>query len=177
MFSDPGYERLELKHSRLVVPWNWQREVHVRDQVGGSIAAAKTARVRPLIAFGRDYSKGGEKRLPSLRAYRKMFRAFRAEYPHVREFSPWNEANHAGQPTYRKPRAAARFYNFVRASCRRCTIVAADVLTRATWCRGSSSSSAGRSSRDLGPAQLQGRQRRRLMAHARCSRPSRARSG
>ncbi len=128
MFSDPAYERLELKHSRLVVPWNWQREPHVLSQVDAWMAGARTAGVRPLIAFGRDYSRGGEKRLPSLRAYRKMFRAFRKRFPDVREFSAWNEANHAGQPTYRKPRRAAQFYNYMRASCRSCTIVAADVL-------------------------------------------------
>ena len=138
MFVDPAYERLGLEHSRLVVPWNWHRELHVRSHVDAWLTAAKTAGVRPLIAFGRDYSRGGEKQLPSLRAYRKMFRAFRARYPHVREFTPWNEANHAGQPTYRKPRAAARFYNFMRTSCRRCTIVAADVLDSSnmvTWIR------------------------------------------
>jgi hypothetical protein len=128
MFADPAYQRLGMEHSRLVVPWNWQREPHVLMQVDAWMAAARTAGVRPLVAFGRDYSKGGEKRLPSMRAYRRMFRAFRARYRHVREFSPWNEANHAGQPTAKRPRRAAQFYNYVRTSCRRCTIVAADVL-------------------------------------------------
>jgi hypothetical protein len=49
----------------------------------------------------------------------------------VRDYSPWNEINHQSQPTFRKPRAAARFYNVVRANCRGCTIIAADVLDQA----------------------------------------------
>ena len=43
-------------------------------------------------------------------------------------YSPWNEANHRAQPTYKRPGRAAAFYGVVRKLCRGCTIVAADVL-------------------------------------------------
>jgi hypothetical protein len=46
----------------------------------------------------------------------------------VRQFEPWNEANHQSQPTARRPELAASYYNVVRSRCRGCTIVAADVL-------------------------------------------------
>ncbi len=42
--------------------------------------------------------------------------------------SPWNEASHVTQPTYRYPRRAARYYLATKRVCRTCTIVAADVL-------------------------------------------------
>ncbi len=42
--------------------------------------------------------------------------------------NPWNEANHRSQPTFKNPKRAAQFYNVVRANCRGCKIVAADVI-------------------------------------------------
>ena len=41
---------------------------------------------------------------------------------------PWNEANHRSQPTFKNPKRAAQYYNIVRANCRGCKIVAADVI-------------------------------------------------
>ena len=128
MFSDPAYRALGLKHARLVLSWDWYRDPYLRDRTDAWMAAARAAHVRPLIAFNRNYRKGGDRHLPSLRAYRKGFKAFRVRYPEVRDFSAWNEANHASQPTFRKPRAAARYYNALRVLCRKCKIVAADVL-------------------------------------------------
>jgi hypothetical protein len=49
----------------------------------------------------------------------------------VRAYVPWNEINHFTQPTYRNPKAAARFTRLVRRNCRGCTVVAADILDRA----------------------------------------------
>ncbi len=46
----------------------------------------------------------------------------------MRDYSAWNEANHTSQPTSKKPKMAARYYNAMRQDCRSCTIVAADVL-------------------------------------------------
>ena len=42
--------------------------------------------------------------------------------------SPWNEANHRSQPTFKNPKRAAQYYNVVRANCRGCKIIAADVI-------------------------------------------------
>jgi hypothetical protein len=50
----------------------------------------------------------------------------------VREFGAFNEANHSSQPTWRSPRAAAKYfrvmYRAVKRRCRSCTVVALDVL-------------------------------------------------
>jgi hypothetical protein len=49
----------------------------------------------------------------------------------VRAYVPWNEINHFTQPTYRDPKAAARFTQIVRRNCRGCKVVVADILDRA----------------------------------------------
>jgi polysaccharide biosynthesis protein PslG len=132
MFSDPAFRVLDVKHSRLTLAWDWNKDPYTIALTDQWMAAARAAGVRPLIAFNRNWRKGGEKVLPSMRAYRRSFRAFRGRYPDVRDFSAWNEANHPSQPTFNRPRAAARFYNAMRSSCPRCRIVAADVLDSRT---------------------------------------------
>jgi hypothetical protein len=128
MFSDSHFLRLGVTHSRLLLPWDWYRDPFAVAETDGWMRAARTAGVKPLVAFNRTWREGGDRRLPSLTLYKKSFRLFRARYPEVREFSAWNEANHSLQPTAHKPRAAARFFNAMRRGCRSCTIVAADVL-------------------------------------------------
>ena len=55
-------------------------------------------------------------------------RAFLAAYPQVRLITPWNEANHAAEPTAGRPDRAAAYYNAARRACAACTLVAADVI-------------------------------------------------
>jgi hypothetical protein len=61
-------------------------------------------------------------------AFRAAFRAFRARWPQVRVFAPWNEVNHDSQPTWDAPRRAAEYYNVVREECGGCTVLAGDLL-------------------------------------------------
>jgi hypothetical protein len=130
-FADPAFKALKLKSTRLTLAWDWHKDPAVVAQTDLWVAAARSARVRPLIAFNRNWRSNGHRVLPSLRAYRTSFRKFRARYPHVRDFSAWNEANHSTQPTARRPRRAAQYYNALRRACGRCTVVAADVLDSA----------------------------------------------
>jgi hypothetical protein len=93
------------------------------------LTAARASGVRPFVTF--SHSRRSPRTLPSPNQFKREFKAFRKRYPFVREYAPWNEINHQSQPTFRKPKAAARFYNVVRANCRGCTVVAADVLDQA----------------------------------------------
>jgi hypothetical protein len=129
MFSAPAFKKLGVKHSRLVLAWDWYRDPHTVWQTDQWMAAARAAGVRPLVAFNRNWgARNGHRKLPSIRLYRKSLRLVRERYPFVRDFSAWNEANHSTQPTSRKPRMAARYYNAMRKDCRGCKVVAADVL-------------------------------------------------
>ena len=128
-FHDPLFRQLGFRYARLIVPWDALRVPSERASVDAWLANARATGTRPFIAF--NHSRIAPRKLPSAAQFRREFRAFRQRYPFVKDFSPWNEINHQSQPTFRKPRAAAGFYNIVRAACRGCTIVAADVLDQA----------------------------------------------
>ena len=126
-YQDPGMRKLRLKAARLALPWDWHKDPYQVAQADAWVAAVRTARMRPLITFNRNWRRSGKRQIPSLRAYRRSFRKLRVRYPHVREFSPWNEPNAVEQPFFRKPARAARYFNAMRSACRRCTVLAGDV--------------------------------------------------
>ncbi len=128
MFSSSAFTKLGVRHSRLVLAWDWYRDPHAVYQADVWMQQAQAAGVRPLVAFNRNWRSNGHRKLPSLTLYRKSFRLVRERYPWVTDYSAWNEANHSSQPTSKKPYMAARYYNAMRKDCRTCTIVAADVL-------------------------------------------------
>ena len=125
-FGHPLFKQLNLKHARLIVPWDALHVSFDRVAVDAWLNSARASGIRPLVSF--SHSRVHPRRLPSVSQFRRAFRAFRKEYPWVREYSPWNEANHQSQPTYHRPRWAARYYNIVRSACPKCTVVALDVL-------------------------------------------------
>jgi hypothetical protein len=125
-FDDPLFQGLGFRYVRLIVPWDALTRADQTAEVDAWLTRARANGARPFIAFG--HSHVSPRKLPSTNEFRRQFEAFRNRYPWVREYSPWNEVNHKSQPTFRKPRTAARFYNVVRARCPGCTIVAADVL-------------------------------------------------
>jgi hypothetical protein len=125
-FSNVAFQRLHVGYARLVVPWD-VRKVRIDRRITASwLAGAQASKIRPLISF--THSRVHPRKLPSPGLFKREFKAFRKTYPWIRDYSPWNEANHKSQPTFRKPKVAARYYNVVRANCRSCTIVALDVL-------------------------------------------------
>lgn len=128
-FSQPLFKDLNFRYARLIVPWDALRRPDELARVDAWLAAARLSRIRPLVTF--NHSRVNTRKLPSTSQYKREFKSFRSRYPFVRDYSPWNEINHQSQPTFRKPKAAAGFYNIVRANCRGCTIVAADVLDQA----------------------------------------------
>jgi hypothetical protein len=128
-FSQPLFKDLNFRYARLIVPWDALRRPDDLARIDAWLAAAQVSGIRPLVTF--EHSRVNVRKLPSTGQYKREFKAFRKRYPFVRDYSPWNEINHQSQPTFRKPKAAARFYNVVRANCRGCTIVAADVLDQA----------------------------------------------
>ena len=129
MFSDPRFKALRIDKARLVTAYDATRVGFERDLVEVWLRAARSAGVEPLITFG--HSRVKPKRLPSVAEFRSAFRAFRTRYPDVRLYAPWNEINHASQPTSDAPKRAAEYYNVVKAECPDCTVLAGDVLDQA----------------------------------------------
>ncbi|HEX6712276.1 MAG TPA: PKD domain-containing protein [Thermoleophilaceae bacterium] len=128
-FNDPNFQVLRLRYARLVSPWN--AIFTEPDRLDAWLQGARAHGIRPLVAF--EHARGqvcpGKHCVgPSVGQFKRAWRAFHAKYPWVRDISPWNEVNSATQPTGKRPDLAASYYNVVRARCRGCTIVAADLL-------------------------------------------------
>jgi hypothetical protein len=126
MFTDSRFGDLNIRHARINVSWDalqsdWQREALDR-----WMAAARRARVQPLVSFG--HSRTNRRQLPTPERYTYEFRLFRKRYPWVRTFATWNEANHCGEPTCNRPRLVAAYYRKLRRECRTCTILAVELL-------------------------------------------------
>ena len=130
-FSQPLITQLQEKRSRIVPPWNVAlQRGHARD-LDAWLNTARAARIEPLISFSQSVGSRCPRKpckLPTVREFTRAFRAFRRRWPSVRVVSPWNEANHRSQPTFKNPKRAAQYYNVVRKLCRGCKIVAADVI-------------------------------------------------
>ena len=126
MFADERFRALGIEHARLVVPYDAVARRTERELVDVWLAEAARAGVEPFITFG--HSRARPEKLPSVAEFRAAFEAFRERYPAVTVYAPWNEINHASQPTARSPRRAAEFYNVVKGDCEGCTVLAGDVL-------------------------------------------------
>ena len=100
---------------------------------GSAGAQAHRRRAADLVLRRRSARRARRSRASCRRSrqYTKAFKAFRKRWPQVKVISPWNEANHRSQPTFKNPKRAAQYYNVVRKYCRGCKIVAADVIDEA----------------------------------------------
>lgn len=131
MFTNPLFTDLGIKRSRYFPSWDVALKPEEAGWLDQWYGAATAAGVEPLISFNVALGSACPKRpckLPTVRQYTKAFDAFRERWPGIKVISPWNEANHRSQPTFKNPKRAAQFYNVVRKKCRGCKIVAADVI-------------------------------------------------
>ena len=125
MWQDPRFAQLDIRQVRLLVSYD--------NVLSGDFSRydewmyAAHARGADVLLTIQHHSRHPE-RLPTFAQYRRTIRVLRARYPWVRTMSAWNEANHQSQPTYRRPRRAAQYFNIMREECSDCTVVAADVL-------------------------------------------------
>jgi PKD repeat protein len=128
-FTDPNFRVLGLRYGRLVSPWNAIFTEPAR--LDAWMQAARADGIRPLISFEHTRGQvcpGRHCKGPTVARYKRAWKAFHKKYPWVKDISPWNEVNSATQPTGKRPDLAAAYYNVVRANCRGCTIVGADLL-------------------------------------------------
>lgn len=140
LFDDPRLRRLGIEHVRLVVPWDAGLRGHAATDRW--LDEARADGFTPLVAFVHaDGSRCPDDpcEAPSEREFERAFEGFRERWPHVREFSTWNEPNHASQPLARRPELAATHWRTIRRHCRGCTVLAAGIVADRTaprWVRG-----------------------------------------
>jgi hypothetical protein len=134
IFDQPYFRAANFKRVRYFVPWNVMTNHGLRLQARWFVVRARQTGHRVFLHLSSHDLRIKQARLPSVRRYssrvRRLVRYFRRLG--VREFGAFNEANHSSQPTWRSPRAAAKYfrvmYRAVKRRCRSCTVVALDVL-------------------------------------------------
>ncbi len=143
MFDDPLFDQMGAKHARLVVSWNVATARN--DEINRVIHYLQLAQLRgvtPLVTFEhargdaticnrRKNRKKAQCKLPTAKQYEKSLRAFKKLFPQVRNVVAWNEINHFTQPTYKSPKAAAKFTTIARKVFKGGTVVVADILDQA----------------------------------------------
>lgn len=142
-FDQPLWQNLKLKRVRYIVPWDFYKgDGQAEATTFMNAARAKNQDVLVMFTARRGcysngrYSKSSACRAPSKSAYTTAFKKFKAAFPWVKTYAPWNEANHVSQPTAKNPKRAADYYAALRANCKGCKILAADVLDQSnvrTW--------------------------------------------
>jgi hypothetical protein len=136
MFDQPSWQALKLKKVRYIVSWDYAKQGFEHAEVSAFMNAAHAHKQDVLVEFnahrgcftGTKYKKSKVCKAPSAKAYKAAVKGFRKEFPYVKTFAPWNEVNHVSQPTFKKPQLAARYYKAMKSVCKKCTVMAADVL-------------------------------------------------
>jgi hypothetical protein len=139
VFADTTWQSLKLKRIRYLVPWDYAKHAGQKAEVDYYMARAHELKQDVLVTFtarrgcysakGR-YSKSKACRAPSVKKYTKAFKAFDKKFPWVKTYSAWNEINHKSQPTFKKPKLAAQYYNALRKTAKKgkYRVMAADLL-------------------------------------------------
>jgi hypothetical protein len=136
VFGDAHWKPLKLKRARYVVPWDYAKVPYQHGAVTAFMDRAHAAKQDVLVEFSarsgcfvnNRYKKSKACKAPSVSAYKKSVKAFRKEFPYAKTFAPWNEINHVSQPTYKSPKLAVKYWKAMKSSCKKCTILAADLL-------------------------------------------------
>ena len=126
MFSDERFTTLGIKHARLAISWDALTVPWQVAELDEWLAGAEAAGVVPLISF--MHSRTRSRVLPTPLRLKREFRKLRLRYPWVTTFATWNEANHCGEKTCRRPSLVAGYYRALRSECRSCTILAPEML-------------------------------------------------
>ena len=166
-FDQPLWQNLGLKRVRYIVPWDYYKGDGAAE-AASFLNAARAKNQDVLVMFtarrgcysNGKYSKSSACRAPSKAAYTTAFKKFKAAFPWVKTYAPWNEANHVSQPIAKNPKRAADYYAALRANCKGCKILG---RRRARPEHGHELAEAlhpllEEQGPRLGPAQLQGRQ-------------------
>ena len=140
MFDSARWQSLKLKRTRVIVPWDWNKNAAETAYFTDYMNRARAARQQVLVSFtahsgcwnGKRYSRSRACRAPSAKAYRSSFRKFDNAFPWVKTYSAWNEINHVSQPTFKKPGLAVRYYHVLSkdARKRKFKVMAADMLKK-----------------------------------------------
>ena len=130
IFDDAKFQDLKVKKVRYFIKWDAVDRPGELAMADAFVNRARAARAQVLMHISSNNLARKAARLPAVRTYRRKVQQLIDRYrpQGVRTWGAMNEANHDSQPTWNNPRRAAQFFLAMRSMCRRCTIVALDVL-------------------------------------------------
>jgi hypothetical protein len=132
LFANQFFQQIAPVRTRYITPYD--AVFKDRDTVDAWMSAAHDAGMEVVVAFNPPssmkcpnlhHAKGC--RPVSSASYKRAFLAFHRRYPWVRIFQPWNEVNNLTQPTALYPDTVVTYYKIVKANCRGCTVLGADI--------------------------------------------------
>jgi hypothetical protein len=132
MFGNPLWQQLHTQISRLVLPWDVAVRQYDLGQAEAWIRDAEARHQKILVAF--YHSEYTKLKLPSVATYKKDVAKFIKRFPHIREYTAWDEANRGyvsdGSASFVSPSATldAQYYQALKRDCVECTVIGLDVL-------------------------------------------------
>jgi hypothetical protein len=129
MFTDPNWLQLKTKIARYIAPYDAVAHSFSLDKAKVWIKAAEAAHEQVLVAF--YHSEYTPTKMPSVATYQKDVQKFIKDFPHVKQYQSWDEANRGnikGVLASPSASAAARYYQALIRVCKGCTVLGLDIL-------------------------------------------------
>jgi hypothetical protein len=129
MFGDPNWKQLHTKIARYIAPYDAVAHSFSLDKAKVWIKAAEAAHQQVLVAF--YHSEYTPTKMPSVATYQKDVQKFIKDFPHVKQYQSWDEANRGnirGVLASPSASAAAQYYQALLRVCKGCTVLGLDVL-------------------------------------------------
>ena len=133
MFTNPLWQQLHTKIVRYIAPYDAAVRADDLGRARAWIAHAEAEHQQVLIAF--YHSEHTPTKMPSVATYQKDVAKFVKDFPHVRQYQSWDEANRGNiKHVLASPSAsaAAQYYQALKRVCKGCTVIGLDVLDAAT---------------------------------------------
>jgi hypothetical protein len=129
MFTNPNWTQLKTKIARYIAPYDAVAHSFSLDKAKVWIKAAEAAHQQVLVAF--YHSEYSPTKMPSVATYQKDVQKFIKDFPHVKQYQSWDEANRGnikGVLASPSASAAAQYYQALIRVCKGCTVLGLDIL-------------------------------------------------
>jgi hypothetical protein len=133
MFTDPLFLQLHMKIVRYIAPYDAAVRPDELAQATAWIRSAEADHEQILLAF--YHSEHTPTKLPSVATYKNDVAKFVKDFPKVRQYQAWDEANRGNiKHQLASPSAAttAKYYQALKRGCHGCTVIGLDVLDQSS---------------------------------------------
>ena len=137
MFDQPSWQQLKLKRVRYIVSWDYAKQPFEQAEVSAFMNAAHAAKQDVLVEFTArrgcfvERQVLGRRRRPARRptsAYKAAVTRFHNSSRTPRSSRRGTRSTTSPSRRTRSPKLAARYYKAMKSVCKKCTVMAADVL-------------------------------------------------